>query len=282
MNSAVISGVILAVLLGSFYVTIPRLGLHNLLIKKKGQLAKNIQWEETGATPLGEKGFTPQGMTWVDGKIIFANSWKNKRSRVYEIEPKTMEIKRHFDMPPEAVHTSGLAWDGKHLWGVDYISNRAYCFDLDASLVHGKPSIVGSFQTTLKGTSACCIIPWNGNKYLAISDFNRTKRTVFVQMYEALETGTAEGCIDFEYRNEGFSQGLEFVDGFLYESENKRGVDIINKIDLAKLAETKRSRLATVVQYLAPSRGIEDLAWDGSTIWTSDESTFRFYQGKFN
>ena len=185
-------------------------------------------------------------------------------------------------MPSEAVHTSGLAWDDKHLWGVDYISNKAYCFDLETSLVQGKPAIVGSFHTTMKGTSACCIIPWKGQEYLAISDFNRSKRTVFVRMYEALKTSTAEGCIDFEYRNEGFSQGLEFVDGFLYESENKRGVDIINKIDLEKLFETRNSRLATVVQYPAPSRGVEDLAWDGSAMWTSDESTFRFYQGKLN
>lgn len=253
----------------------------NLLIKRRISDDRALIWEDRGPTPLGEKGYTPQGMTWVDDRIVFANSWKNRKSRVYEIDPETMEIGRHFDMPEEAVHTSGLAWDGEHLWGVDFISNRGYRIDLEPSLEAGEAVVVGSFDTTLKGTSACCIIPWNGERYLAISDFMTGKRTIFVRMRDAVREGTAANAIEFEYRNEGFSQGLEFVEGFLYESENKFGIDIINKIDLNVLSKTRNSRQATVKQFRAPSKGVEDLAWSRKHLWTSDETVFRFFRGTF-
>ena len=256
-------------------------GIAGLLIKQRGEKLNRLTWENKGPTPLGENGYTPQGMTWVNGKIILANTWKNTKSRVYEIIPETIEICRYFDMPKEAVHTSGLAWDGEFLWGVDYIANRGYCIDLESSLSTGKVKLIGSFDTTLKGTSACCIVPWNNKQYLAISDFMRSKRTIFIRMNEALKKGSADGTIDFEYRNEGFSQGLVFFDGYLYESENKLGIDIINKIDLQKLSETKNARKATIIQYKAPYKGVEDLAWSGSALWTSDEKVFNFYRGVF-
>lgn len=236
-------------------------------------------WEDKGPTPLGEKGFTPQGMTWVKGNIIFANTWKDERSRVYEIEPETMKIRRYFDMPEGAVHTSGLAWDGKNLWAVDYLSNYAYCIDLEASLSEGQAVEKGRFATTLKGTSACAYAENDGKKYLVISDFMNTKRTYFVCALEALKAGTAKGFIDFSYHNEGFSQGLEFVDGFLYESENKFGLNVINKMDLNSIRETESARKSTILQYPGPAKGIEDLVWDGTCMWTSDESVFRFFRG---
>jgi len=254
----------------------------DFFVRQKGTIVGNSSWEDRGPTPLGEKGYTPQGMTWVDGRIIFANSWKNKRSRVYEYHPESMATTRHFDMPSEAVHTSGLAWDGQYLWAVDFVSNRAYCIDLGPSLEGGEAVVVGSFLTTLKGTSACCIVRWKNDEYLAISDFMRTRQTIFVEHRKALEAGSADGLITYSYRNEGFSQGLEYAEGFLYESENKLGMDVINKISLDKLAESGNSRKATILQFTAPSRGIEDLAWDGQSIWTSDESVFRFYKGRLN
>ena len=70
-------------------------------------------------------------------------------------------------------------------------------------------------------------------------------------------------------------QMLDMLQGKL----NKRGVDIINRLDLGLLRETRHARRATVRQYPAPSGGVEDLAWDGSVMWTSDESVFRFFKG---
>lgn len=259
-----------------------RYGIDSLLKRQPRRRLGRVDWTDQGPTPLGDKKFTPQGLTWVNGKLIFANTWKDARSRVYEFEPASMQVQRTFDMPAEAVHTSGLAWDGERLWAVDHRSNLAYLLDLEGSLDSGVAHVLGRFDTTLKGTSACCIVPWNGRRCLAISDFMRSRRTILVRMEEALTSGTAEGHIEFTYRNDGLSQGLEYFDGYLYEAENKWGVDVINQISLDQLRLTPDARRATVRQYPAPSRGVEDLAWDGASLWTSDESVFRFFQGRLD
>jgi len=265
---------------GFAFVGLKVLGVHHLFIRQNADRIGIARWEDKGPTPLGEKGYTPQGLISVSSKLIFANSWDDTNSRVYEIDPETMSIGRTFDMPPEAVHTSGLAWDGAFLWAVDYISNRGYAIHLEESLSTGRAKLAGSFDTTLGGTSACCLLPWEGETVLAISDFMRTRETVFVRHREAVKSGSAEGHIVFRYRNEGWSQGLEYLDGFLYESENKWGQNVLNKMDLDVLKRTRSARSATVKQYAAPAGGVEDLAWDGAFIWTSDETVFRFFRGE--
>jgi glutamine cyclotransferase len=255
-----------------------RHGADSLLRRQPPQRRRAWEWLDRGPTPLGELGFTPQGLTWVNGRLIFANTWKDEKSRVYELDPETMRMGRTFDMPPEAVHTSGLAWDGQFLWAVDYRSNQAYQLDLERSFAEEKARVVGQFATSLRGTSACCFVPWNGRTCLAISDFMRTRRTILVRVEEALRKGTAAGCIEFSYRNEGLSQGLEYIDDCLYEAENKWGVDVVNQLSLDKLRETRSAFRSTIRQFAAPARGVEDLAWDGRTLWTSDESVFRFFQ----
>jgi glutamine cyclotransferase len=67
--------------------------------------------------------------------------------------------------------------------------------------------------------------------------------------------------IVFSYSNEGFSQGLEWDGAYLYESENKCGINVINQMDLQVLRDSGSARKATVRQYNAPSKGVEDLAW---------------------
>jgi hypothetical protein len=196
---------------------------------------------------------------------------------VYEIDPQSLQVLRTFDMPAEAVHTSGLTWDGQQLWAVDYISNRCYCLDYEASFVSRQPHVLGMFDTTLRGTSACCFAPYGDEQRLLISDFMRTKRTYFVDTRRALAQGTARGAIDFSYRNGGFSQGLEVFGGWLWESENRRGIDVLNQIDVARLFQTGSSQAALHRQFNAPFQGVEDLAWDGQRLWTSDEVDFHFY-----
>jgi glutamine cyclotransferase len=256
-----------------------RLRVHALIRRAPRAVRSTMRWEDRGPTPLGDRRFTPQGKAWVDGRLIFANTWKDERSRVYEIDPATMEIRRTFDMPDGAVHTSGMAWDGESLWAVDFRSNRAYRIDLEASLEQQTPVVISSFDTTLEGTSACCLLSWEGETRLAISDFRNSRMTVFVDHLSAAASGSADGHIVFAYENEGFSQGLEFFDGHLWESENKIGRNILNKMDLGLLAETRDARRATIAQFAAPSFGVEDLAWSGTGLWTSDETSFRFYEG---
>ena len=271
MKTLVATGLLLPIAL-----IVDKFALFSLFLKRPSAISAS--WTEMGATPLGHKKFTPQGLTWAGNKLIFANTWKDRRSRVYEIEPANMTILRHFDMPPRAVHTSGLAWDSELLWAVDYRSNRAYCIDLETSMSKGEVQVLGSFDTSLHGTSACCIVPWKGTQLLAISDFMNSRKTIFVDHTKAIEAGTADGFIRFQYRNEGFSQGLEFFGEHLYESENKIGIDVVNKLDLEMLERFGNSRKATVAQYRAPSKGVEDLAWSGEALWTSDEVVFKFFR----
>jgi hypothetical protein len=250
----------------------------SLVARRPARLVTRVSWEDRGPTPESSRRFTPQGLAWIGGRLIFANSWMNQRSRVYEINPATMLVQRWFDMPAESVHTSGLAWDGGPLWAVDYISNRCHAIELEASFAAGRAVTRGEFATTLAGTSACCVVPWRGERLLAISDYSRTRRTILVRPAESLAAGVAAGQIVFAYRNEGFSQGLEFARGSLFESENKFGGDVINELSVERLAATGDSRRATVAQHPAPGRGVEDLAWDGERMWTSDETVFRFFR----
>lgn len=198
------------------------------------------------------------------------------------MDPQNMGVLRSFDMPQGAVHTSGLAYDGSFLWAVDYISNRCYKIDLEVSLKTGEAAVTGSFSTGLNGTSACCFLQWKGALRLAISDFMNTRKTYIIRHEQALSHGTMTDDVVFAYANEGFSQGLMWDGMSLYESENKWGINALNKIDLGKLELTGSARKATIRQFNAPGRGVEDLAWDGEHIYTSDEKSFRFYRARLS
>ena len=266
----------------AFYVALAKVGIHNLFVRQDKEKLKEVEWLDLADSPLGEKDYTPQGIAFVNGKILLANTWKNKKSRVYEYDPESVEILRYFDMPDDAVHTSGLSWDGEFLYAVDYKSNKAYCINVEPSFKNKKAQLIGSFDTTLKGTSACCIVPIEDRKYLAISDFTRTRKTIIVDFQKALEERTAMNSILTYYLNDGFSQGLEYIAGYLYESENKKGIDVINKMDISLLLKTKDARKSTVVQFNGPSKGVEDLAWDGKYLWTSDESVFKVFKAEIS
>lgn len=240
--------------------------------------AIDISWDSYGATPMHQEGYTPQGLTWINDCLIFANSWKNKKSRVYKINPKTMEIEAYFDMPPEAVHTSGLSWDGMYAWAVDYKANRAYKIDIEASFKAQKCTCLGSFSTSLKGTSACCFISYKEKTVLVISDFMHSRKVIAVDQEQCIRDGTTLGNVLAYYRNQGFSQGLTSDGTYLYESENKKPVSVINKIDIEKAFNTHSLAKAIIAQFKTPAPGIEDLAYDGQCFWSSDETTFMFYR----
>jgi glutamine cyclotransferase len=141
--------------------------------------------------------------------------------------------------------------------------------------------VVGSFPTGLGGTSACALLDHEGERLLALSDFMRTRRTYVVRHEQALAQGGLQQSVVFSYRNEAFSQGLVWDGKSLLEAENKKGVDVINQMDVGRLVATGSARAATVRQIDAPGRGIEDLAWDGKWLYTSDETTFRFYRARW-
>ena len=82
--------------------------------------------------------------TYADGHLLLANTWKNKKSRVYKINTETMEIVAFFDMPDKAVHASGLAFDGTFLWAADYIANTCYKIDGEESFRKGTAVVLSS------------------------------------------------------------------------------------------------------------------------------------------
>jgi glutamine cyclotransferase len=250
-----------------------------LLRRQDSSRRGEVEWQDMGAVPGVERQHTPQGMAWVQGALALATSWRDERSVVYRIDPVSMQVQGSFDMPAEAVHTSGLSWDGAHLWAVDYVSNRAYRIDWERSLEEGRANVTGSFGTTLRGTSACSVLNLAGDTVLAVSDHRGSRRTVFIDVALALQAGDAGSALVASYRNEGFSQGLVFDGAHLYEAENKWPAGVVNVLDVDALCAGSSARAATVVQYSTPTPGVEDLAWDGEHLWTSDETTFRIYRG---
>jgi glutamine cyclotransferase len=217
-------------------------------------------------------------MTWHNGEIVIAVSAKNRPSVVFSMSGETFAITGSFEMPRDATHTSGLASDGQYIWAVDYSARRCYEIDLAPSLSAGAGQIRGTFDTSLEGTSACCFLTFNGGRVLAISQFRAGRQTVFVDHQGSVKEGSTQGHIVFSYRNEGFSQGLEYDGNYLYESENKAGGSVVNRIDIDSLRRTRDSYLSTVVQYNAPGWGVEDLAWDGRKMWTADEYSLRLFR----
>ncbi len=234
-------------------------------------------WTNLGTTPEGEKKYPPQGMTTDGTHLIFSNHWNDAQSRVYKMDPDSLKIIDTFDMPEKAVHTSGLAWHDKYLWAIDYSSLMAYKIDAAESFATGQAVVQGSFHTGLGGASACCIVTMEGKPYLAVSDFLNSRKTVFVDMNRAIENGSADDAIVGAYRNGGFSQGVVADDQYLYESENRRGTDVIRKYDLLKLFATGDADAALVAVLPAPAGGVEDMAILNGKLWTSDETTFAFY-----
>lgn len=252
--------------------------LWRLFVRQPADKRRRLRWSDCGPTPLAGGHYTPQGLTWHNGEIIMAVSSENLPSRVFRISSEMLADSGSFEMPKDATHTSGLAWDGEYLWAVDHRARRCYKMDLASSFSVGIAQIVGAFDTGLDGTSACCFLMYRGARVLAISQFRKGRETVFVNHQDAILDESVEGHQVFAYRNEGFSQGLEFDGNYLYESENKAGTGVINKIDLSLLMNTKDSFLSTIAQYDAPGWGVEDLAWDGHEMWTTDEHNFRLFK----
>ena len=105
--------IVLIAFLAFMLLAAKRGGLRDWLTRQPSSRRAILKWTDLGSVPEAESKYTPQGLTWVNGRLIFANSWKNTLSRVYEYDPKSMHLMRQFDMPDGAVHTSGLAWDGQ-------------------------------------------------------------------------------------------------------------------------------------------------------------------------
>ena len=250
-------------------------GYYRLLTFKSR--TKDIEWKGYITSPLSEYKYPTQGLTIAGNNILLVVIIDKRISRVYELNKGTCRVHAYFDMPAEASHTGGLAWDGSNIWAVDNVSNKAYYIDYDSSFNLNKAQILFSFDTSLNNTSACEYIDYNNMSILAISDFTDKRETIFVDINKVKEFGMTENCIINSYHNEGFSQGLAVIDNVLFESENKIYKGIINAYRLDALINEGNSKEAFLYQILSPGRGPQDLCTDDNSLWITDSIDHKLY-----
>lgn len=251
------------------------------LLKFSGPSLK-VDWRIEGTVPLDNPDFPPQGMCYVQSNfasgILISHHWNDEKSSIHLIDPRSMAELGRFDMPTEAYHTGGLAWDGENLWAVDDGADKIYKLDLKASLETGEAEVLQSWNSGLLGTSGCGFAEWNGQKILAVSDFKASFHTYLIDL-AALEAEPGyRPATDFSlasYRNEGLSQGITAVNGYLLEGENKAWKSAINIYSIDALLESDSTVLGRIT---TANRGVQDLAWDGQSIWLSDAVDQNIYR----
>ena len=238
-------------------------------------------WADLGAVPKTQEKYPPQGLTLVGEHLVFTNHWKDTKSGLYKLDPADMSVVAESEMPARATHTSGLAWDGTDLFAVDYETGEIFRLDLDASFANGQAVVKAAYPTSLKGASAAAILKVDNTPYIAVSDFLGTSRTYIAPLDRLSELGdkTMPDIAVASYPNRSFSQGLTFDGEYLYEAVNARGDDRVEVLDVLEAVRNKDSNLVRHCgSFAGPAPSIEDLANDGTTLWTSDEITYRFYK----
>ena len=256
----------------------------NFLMPPGLWVRQELSWVSIGATPQASQKYTPQGLTFAKNDIILAESWQDEKTKVYSLslENKSYHVKGQFEMPPEAVHTSGLTWDGKFLWAIDYISRFIYKIDLYASFKTGKAVILAKMDSGLEGASSIAYFQWKQQDYMAIADFMNSGKTYLVSLDNLLEPGLVVKNSKFFYKNGYFVQGLAWDGKYLYESNNNLFRDSIYKIDINLAIKTKDFSSAIISTFSTPGTMVEDLAIDGKKIMTTDESAFKIYEAWFD
>lgn len=259
------------------------------LIFNRGELKTRNDWRKISATPGSEDGYSPQGITHVDGDLMFTNHWDGEKSCLYRLDSETGQVKASSMMPSEAKHTSGLAWDGEFLWAVDHESNYLYKLDLEESFSSDQVSVEEKFETGLSGSSGLTLLEINETVCLALSDFLWTIETTpslplgssktYIFQPDNLRSGKKVcNCAELSYSNGGYSQGLTWDGEYLLESLNTIGTNRIEIINVTPPLINDANSIERIGSFEAPGYFVEDLATDGSHIWTTDEHSFSLYE----
>lgn len=224
-------------------------------------------WERVGSPLVSEK-FIPQGLTSVGEELFLAVDLAPDRpSQVWRINPADLSRTGWFDMPPDAKHTSGLAYDSVTdiLWASDFKSNMVYAIDYHNSYETHSADIIGKFSINEDSLSACCFAPYGDTSRLLVSTWGVNQYTYIVDEKTSLATGQPR--ILGRYRNAGSSQGLDFDGKYVWESGNASLV----KFDLEKAVAFEDYR-AGFVSFSSEPLLPEDLAFLHDTLWTITES----------
>lgn len=231
-------------------------------------------WERVG-TPEIPPEFVPQGLSAMGEELLFSAYRKAPPvSRVWKIDPEDLSLRDWFDMPPEATHTSGLAYDSTRgvLWAADYDSDKIYAIDADSSFAIRSAVTIGEFPMGVENVSACCFVTFHDTVRLVVSTWESPGRTYVLDEQASLDKG--EAVVLGSYRNAGYSQGLAFDGQHLWESSNWT----LAQYNLEEAVQ-EGSYSAGLVSYWPEPLLVEDLAFLHDTLWTSSESRNRaFYR----
>ncbi len=275
------AGLISSVLVWLIIVILLVAGSRIEYLYERADVGSDDMWEDLGEVPGASDSYPPQGMTFWDGKLIFSNHWQDEKSQVYLLDSNNMSILDEFEMPAEAVHTSGLTFDGEWLWAADYKSNFIYKIAISPSFENGIAVVEEKYETGLKGTSAIAYINYDGHRLLAISDFFHTGMTYLIKLNETQLLGPESSVADLSthsYHHGWFSQGLTWDGQYLFETVNNLGIDRVEVLDIKSWLDGGRDSPCQVTSFAFAGSASEDLANDGFSMWSSDESSYRFYK----
>ena len=177
-------------------------------------------WEQVCSTPAG---YVPQGVALRCGRLYLSAHKGSRQSAFFELAADESRFDKVFDLPEDATHTSGIDFHPENqdlLFAVDYDSDQIYVIDFVKSKKEKAAVVLTKIESRLKGTSACCFVqvPRIGLRLL-VTDFSAPAVNVFFA-YDA-DRNKLEKEEGLSYRNQGFSQGVTFHDGFVYETGNR-------------------------------------------------------------
>ncbi|TET23922.1 MAG: hypothetical protein E3J71_00630 [Candidatus Stahlbacteria bacterium] len=222
-------------------------------------------WERVG-TPEIPAGFVPQGLSAMGEKLLFSAYSKNPPlSRVWRIDPCNLNLLGWFDMPPEATHTSGLAYDSTRgvLWAADYDSDKLYAIDADSSFAIHSAVTIGEFPMGVENVSACCFASFHDTLRLVVSTWESSGHTYVLDEQASLDKG--EAVVLGSYKNIGYSQGLAFDGEHLWES----GL-VLTQLNLEQAVE-KADYKEGLISYFSEPPLPEDITFLHDTLWMPNE-----------
>ena len=250
-----------------------------LLVKEK-EIARHSLWEVVCSTPSG---YVPQGLDACNGDLFLSGYARGSGSAVFQWKPSRASFRKLFSLPPDATHTSGIAFvPGRddRLFAVDYDSDLIYLIDVEASRRTGQALVLAKVKSGLAGTSACCVaeIPGAGTRLL-VTDFLNSSRNVCFE-FDLLEN-TIRRDARHSYRNFGFSQGITVHRGCAYETGN-RFLNLGYVVQYRLEDALKSGYVKPLKVWDGPNRMIEDIAFLNGDAYVTDEQTNRLYRARLS
>jgi glutamine cyclotransferase len=80
------------------------------------------------------------------------------------------------------------------------------------------------------------------------------------------------------YHHGWFSQGLTWDGEYLFETVNNLGIDRVEVLEIKSWIDGVSSKPCSVTSFAFAGYAGEDLANDGYSMWSSDESSYKFYK----